>query len=140
MDLQVSGKCTKVFNTQYTSKKDGQVHSKHHFVIEMMDGQYAKKICFTVMDDERWSKMNVVEGGTYNVSFDVSSREYNGNYYTDVNAWRAVRVDNQAQNTPTPTPVPTQAHAQQTQQAQQPVQQPISGGYVQHQNSNDLPF
>ena len=132
MDLQVNGKCVKVFESQYTSKKDGQAHKKHHFVIEVKDGQFVKKICFTVMDDERWSKMGVVEGGTYNVSFDVSSREYNGNYYNDINAWRAVRVDNQAQNTSTPMQAPTQ----QPQQAQQPV----SGGYQQQQNSNDLPF
>lgn len=122
MDLQLNGKCVKVFESQYTSKKDGQAHSKHHFVIETMDGQYAKKICFTVMDDERWGKMGVVEGGTYNVSFDVSSREYNGNYYTDVSAWRAVRVDNQAQgNTPA-----------QKKPAPQPTPQP--------QDSNQLPF
>jgi len=136
MDLQVNGKCVKVFETQYTSKKDGQKHLKHHFVIEVQDGQFVKKICFTVMDDERWSKMGVVEGGTYNVSFEVSSREYNGNYYTDVNAWRAVRVDSHPQNTPTPTSMPMQARAQQPQQTQQPV----SGGYQQQQNSNDLPF
>lgn len=128
MDLQVNGKCVKVFESQYTSKKDGQAHKKHHFVIEVKDGQFVKKICFTVMDGERWSKMGVVEGGTYNVSFDVSSREWNGNYYNDINAWRAVRVDNQAQNTPTYTPTPQQA------------QQPVSGGYQQQQNSNDLPF
>ena len=134
MDLQVNGKCVKVFESQYTSKKDGQAHKKHHFVIEVKDGQFVKKICFTVMDDERWSKMGVIEGGTYNVSFDVSSREYNGNWYTDINAWRAIRVDNQAQNTHTPTPTPTP-----TQQPQQ-AQQPVSGGYQQQQNSNDLPF
>lgn len=138
MDLQVNGRCTKVFNTEYTSKKDGQKHLKHHFVLEVQDGQWQKTICFTVMDEERWSRMGIVMGGTYNVSFEVSSREWNGNYYTDVSAWRAVRVDNQAQNTPTPAPapVPTQAHTQQPQQAQQP----ISGGYQQQQNSNDLPF
>lgn len=136
MDLQLSGKCIKVFATQYTSKKDGQKHNKNHFVIEVQDGQFLKKICFAVMDEERWAKMGVVEGGMYNVSFDVSSREYGGNYYTDVNAWRAVRVDNNAQNAPThaPTPTPTQA------QPAQPAPQPVSGGYVPTQNSNDLPF
>lgn len=132
MDLQVNGKCIKVFETQYTSKKDGQKHQKHHFVIEVQDGNFTKNVCFTVLDDVRWSKMGVIEGGTYNVSFDVSSREYNGNYYTDVNAWRAIRVDNQAQNAPAPTPMPVPAQA--------PQPQPVSGGYVQQQNSNDVPF
>lgn len=136
MDLQLNGKCIKVFETEYTSKKDSQKHQKHHFVIEVQDGNFTKNVCFTVLDDVRWSKMGVIEGGTYNVSFDVSSREYNGNYYTDVNAWRAIRVDNNVQS----APAPAQAQQHAPQPAQQPVQQPISGGYVQQQNSNDVPF
>lgn len=122
MDLQVNGKCVKVFETQYKSKKDGQVHNKHHFVIEVQDGNFTKNVCFTVLDDVRWSKMGVIEGGTYNVSFDVSSREWNGNYYNDINAWRAVRVDNQAQGH---TPA-------QQKPSPQPAPQP--------QDSNQLPF
>lgn len=120
MDLQVNGRCVKVFSTQYKSKKDGQSHNKYHFVIEVKDGDFAKKICFTVMDEGRWGKMGVVEGGTYNVSFDVSCREWNGNYYNDINAWRAIRVDNQ-----------TQGHS-----PAQPAQQPTP----QLQDSNQIPF
>lgn len=132
MDLQVNGKCVKVFETQYTSKKDGQKHQRHHFVIEVQDGNFPKKICFTVLDDERWKKMNVVEGGTYNVSFDVSSREYNGNWYTDINAWRALRVDRNVQDnapTHTPTSAPTPA----------PVKEEQPQAFTQ-QKGDDLPF
>ena len=128
MDLQVNGKCVKVFESQYTSKKDGQTHKKHHFVIEVQDGNFVKKVCFTVLDDERWSKMGVVEGGRYSVSFDVASREYNGNYYTDANAWRAVRLDNKAQgHSPLQPVMPAQP---------QPTPQPT----LQQQDSNNLPF
>ena len=128
MDLQVNGKCIKVFETKYTSKKDGQKHQKHHFVIEVKDGEFLKNVCFTVINEDRWSKMNVVEGGTYNVSFDVLSREYNGNYYTDVNAWRVVRVDINAQSQSPLQPVmPAQP---------QPAPQPAP----QVQVGNDLPF
>lgn len=133
MDLQVNGRCTKVFSTEYTSKKDGQKHLKNHFVLDVQDGQWQRSICFSVMDEERWSRMGIVMGGTYNVSFDVSSREYNGNYYTDVSAWRAVRVDNaQVQNAPTQTHAPVQS--------QQQAPQAVSGGYQRQQGSNDLPF
>ena len=127
MNLQLNGKCVKVFDTQYQSKKDGQMHPKHHFVIEVQDGNFIKKVCFSVMDEERWKGMGIVEGYTYNVSFEVSSREWNGNFYNDINAWRAVVVGNQqAQNTPV--------------QSQQPSPQAVSGGYQQQQGSNNLPF
>lgn len=121
MDLQVVGKCVKVFNTEYTAKKDGQVHNKHHFVLEFQDGQWVRRLCLSVMDDERWQKMGVVEGATYSVSFDVSSREYNGKYYTEASAWRAFRVDGNGNN--------NQAQAQQPAPAQ-----------PQPQNDNNVPF
>ena len=60
MDLQVNGRCTKVFSTKYASKKDGKEHLKNHFVLEVQDGQWQKLICFSVMDEERWSKMGIV--------------------------------------------------------------------------------
>lgn len=132
MDLQLNGRCISVFDTEYTSKQDGSKKQKHNFVIESIDGQFTKKVHFTVMDDERFKRMGIVEGGMYNVSFDVSSREYNGKWYTDVNAWRALRVDNAQTQTAVPTPV----------HAPTPVRtsaQDIFGAPV-PQGSNDMPF
>lgn len=97
MELQLNGKVTEVFDTEYTSRKDGSKQKKHHFVIETVDGQYPRKACFSVMDSERYARMGIVVGGTYNVSFDVASRQYNGNWYTDLNAWRALRIDGAGQ-------------------------------------------
>lgn len=136
MDLQLNGRCTKVFDTEYTSKKDGSKQKKHHFVLEVVDGQYSKKVHFTVMDDERFMRMGIVEGGTYNVSFDVSSREYNGNWYTDIVAWRALRVDN--------APKQAQIHAQApVTHTSAPVKEQPTQEFVApqpQQGGNDLPF
>ena len=127
--MEITGKVVSVLEPQsFTSKKDGSVVVKHFFVIETQ-GQYPKKVAFSVIGDEKFRQMNIVVGGTYNVSFDVESREWQGKWFSDVSAWRALRMDG--------------AQAQQGQQAQsptpsaQPAPQPSQ---QQEQPKDDLPF
>lgn len=60
---------------------------KQEFVIQT-DEQYPKKICFTLFND----KISLLEGFNANmeveVSFSVESREYNGRWFHNVNAYR----------------------------------------------------
>ena len=99
MDLQFTGKCIKVFRMEYKSSRDGQTHAKHHFVLQSEE-QYAQKACFTVFDEQKWSNMGVAEGSTYCASFNLDSHEWNGRYYTDLNAWRVVCVSGGQQHQP----------------------------------------
>lgn len=96
MNLQLNGKCTRVFETEYTSR-DGGVKKKHHFVLDVADERYPMQVCFTVLDGERYAHMGITQGVSYNVSFNIQSREYNGRWYTDIMAWNAIRLDGAAQ-------------------------------------------
>ena len=112
--MEITGKVIKILEPQrFTSKKDGSEIVKNFFVIETQ-GQYPKKIAFSVMGAEKFAQMGLVVDGVYNVSFDVESREWQGKWFSDVSAWRAVRTDGQTQ-TPqapaAPAPTPTQAPA-----------------------------
>lgn len=65
--------------------KNGQ-WKKQNLIFET-EGQYPKKVCVSVWGD----KINTEDlkvGESYDVGFDVESREYNGNWYTDVRAWK----------------------------------------------------
>lgn len=56
-------------------------------VFDYMDGTFARKICVTFFNKpEDVAKLH--EGGAYNVSVNIDSREYNGRWYTDIRAWR----------------------------------------------------
>ena len=87
----------------FTSSKTGNVYEKFFFVGKTQ-AQYPKTIAFSVMGKEKFEKLGIVVGKTYNISFDVESREWNGKYFTDITAWKAVCVDGDSGtqvNTPT---------------------------------------
>ena len=91
MEIQV--KIVNVLPVQtFTSSKTGNSYSKYTFIGETA-GQYPKKIAFTVMGEDKFNGMGIVVDGTYTVSFDVESREWNGKWFTEASAWKAVRID-----------------------------------------------
>ena len=45
------------------------------------------------MGEDKFNGMGIVVDGTYTVSFDVESREWNGKWFTEASAWKAVRID-----------------------------------------------
>lgn len=75
---------------QFTTKK-GDVFKKHSF-IGKTQGQYPKPICFSCTNEDVWGRMNLKVGSTYDIFFDVYSKEWNGKWFTEVNAWKASDV------------------------------------------------
>jgi len=95
--LNITVKVEKVLERQsFTSKRDGATVNRYSFVAVTTAEQYPKTICFSCLGDDTWAKLDIVEGGTYDVSFDITSREWNGKYFTDINAFRAQRIDTDA--------------------------------------------
>ena len=130
--MEITGKVIKVLDMQeFTSKKpekQGVVYKRFSFVLET-GGQYPKKTVFTVMGEDRWNQMGIVVGSEYQVFFDIDAREWQGRWFNDLSAWRAVRVGAQQQQTQAPAP----------QQTQSPVPEAPAGGQQQGDGS-DLPF
>ena len=63
--------------------------AKQEFVIEYQEGNFPTKACFSVWGAEKvkdLEKFNV--GDQIKVAFNISSREFNGKWYTDLRAWR----------------------------------------------------
>ena len=127
--MEITGKVISILEPQKsTSKKDGSEIVKHFFVIETQ-GQYPKKIAFSVLGQDKFNQMGLVVGGTYNVSFDVESREWQGKWFSDVSAWRAIRTDGQ-QSTQAPQPAASPV----------PNAQPAPAQDAQGEKADDLPF
>lgn len=88
--MDIIATITKINDVQeITSKKDGRVFRKFSFVCRTNE-QYAKTICFTCSNEETWKKMNLAVGNQYQFSFELSSREWNGKWFTEAHCWRAV--------------------------------------------------
>lgn len=87
MSFTVKGKLEKILDEVTGTSTRGE-WKKREFVITTQDEQYAKTICFTLFND----KVSLIEGfqpGTeLEVAFNLESREYQGRYFHNVNAWR----------------------------------------------------
>lgn len=109
--MDLTGKCIKVLPPlSGKSARTGETWNKYSFVLEVPNGQYSRKTVFTVFGKDKWDRMGIVVGGQYQVSFDIDAHEFNGNWYNDIAAWKAVRVDTQ-QAAPNAQPAPEAAPA-----------------------------
>lgn len=83
-----------------TSSRTGNTWMSQEFVIETHD-QYPRKCVFTVFGEDRLKEMNIQVGAEMTVSFDIDAHEYNGRWFNDIRAWRAVPA---VQVAPAPAP------------------------------------
>lgn len=57
------------------------------FVLETLDGQFSRKMVFSVFGEERLQRFNIQVGQDVNVSFDIDAREYNGRWFNSIRAF-----------------------------------------------------
>ena len=112
--MKIQGKITKILDVEKGQKNDGSEWQKINFLVET-DEQYNNLYCFEIFGVEKvanFQKNNNI-GATVKVSFNVKTNEWQGRYFTSLQAWR---VESIAQvNTPQPAPV-EQSQPQQEQE------------------------
>jgi hypothetical protein len=87
-DLKEKGVVKQILKAESGTSKAGKEWVKQEFVIETLDTQYPKNICFTLFGDKTDLLQRITEGMTVDVSFNLESREYNGKWFHNVNAWK----------------------------------------------------
>ena len=94
-DLKIKGRIEKIIPGENGISKSGKEWANLQFVINT-EAQYNPEVCFKLFGTpekvENFKKFNKV-GDNVIVSFNVSSREYNGKYYNDLSAWRVDKQD-----------------------------------------------
>lgn len=101
---------------------------RQEFIVQTED-QYPKTVCFSLWGKSVDDLNRYSENDRVKVFFDVSSREYNERWYTDLRAWRI-----QVEDGSTPPP------PQQQQQPQQAPAKPASSASNDAAAEDDLPF
>lgn len=119
--MEISGKCVARLDIQSGTSKAGNAWQKQDFVIEVGD-RYPKKVCLQLFGDRVNDCPNV--GDEVTVSFDAESREWNGKWFTQLNAWK---VENKSSTPAQPQPQTATASA------------PASAAMAQ-EGDGDLPF
>lgn len=125
--MEITGKLIQKLPVKSGVSSSGNNWSKAEFVIETVE-QYPKKVCANLWGDRARALDQFQEGSLITVSFDLESREFNGNWYTDVKAWK-VEAATPAAVTGAPVYGQPQGYVQQPQgyaQPQQPMYPPQS--------------
>jgi hypothetical protein len=114
MGYKAEGKVEKIFD----SETKGASFQVRQFVIEVSEGQYPQMVAFQLVQDKCTLIDDYSEGDMIEVEFDLRGREWNGKYFTNLQAWRIGRAgeggaqsgssDGQAQSA-APKPVPVAA-------------------------------
>lgn len=91
MSIQVKGKIQRILKPESGVSRAGNEWKKQEFVIET-DEQFPKKVCFTLFNDKNSLLEKLNEGDEVEVSFNVESREFNGKWYHNINAWKIDKV------------------------------------------------
>lgn len=120
--MEITGKLIQKLPVKSGVSSSGNNWSKAEFVIETVE-QYPKKVCANLWGDRARALDQFQEGSLITVSFDLESREFNGNWYTDVRAWK-VEAATPASVTGAPVYGQPQGYVQQPQGYAQP-QQPM---------------
>jgi hypothetical protein len=102
MSLELNGKITEITPVETITSKAGKEYKKMGFVIDTSD-QFNPFTFFGLFGDEKvdnFIKYNKV-GQSVTVSFNVSSKEHNGKWYTQADAWMIKNQDASTPSSPT---------------------------------------
>lgn len=102
MALSVKGKVEQILKSESGVSRAGKEWKKQEFVIET-DEQFPRKVCFTLFGDKVDLLKGLAAGQEVEVSFNLDSREYNGRWFTNVNAWK---IDKVSEDNHLPEPPP----------------------------------
>lgn len=106
MELILKGKITQVFPMeQGLSKSTGNEWAKQSYLLET-DEQYPRKVIYSVFGKQRIADCEVQVGDAVKAYIDIESREFQGRWYTNVNAYK-VELDLDDVQTQAPVPDPT---------------------------------
>lgn len=129
MSFEVEGKLHKVFPSE---NKSGSFQARE-FVIEVESGQYPQFVKFQLVQDRCSLIDDYTEGENIKVHFDLRGREWQGKYFTNLNAWRLDRPS-KAEKSSAP-PAATEDDGFPTASDER-----MSGGGGSSKDMDDLPF
>ena len=88
MAMELEGRIARKLPVQTGTSARG-AWAKQEFIFEYQEGSFPSQVCMNVWGDDKVKELDKYQvGDKVKVSVNLSSREYNGRWYTDVRAWR----------------------------------------------------
>ncbi|MEY3369039.1 MAG: hypothetical protein RI973_2194 [Bacteroidota bacterium] len=82
--FDIEGKLIKKYDVEQRTS----TFQSREFVIEVPDGSYSQYVKFQLVQERCSMIDNYEEGSMIKVSFDLRGREWQGKFFTNLNAWR----------------------------------------------------
>lgn len=96
MSLKIQGKITDILPLESGVSKSQKEWKKQNFVIDT-GAQFNPNVCFNAFGDDKIALIAELKvGQEIEVFFNVSSREFNGKYYHNLDMWKIGGVSNTA--------------------------------------------
>lgn len=92
MALEIEGVIHSLLAPTQGVSTRGSAWKKQDVIIETLEGEYSRKICVTFFGDKADECSKLVKGEKVKVSINIESREFNGKWYTNINAWKIDRA------------------------------------------------
>ena len=85
--MKITGKLVKKLDRETGTSKSGKSWEKQSIMIEQAGTDYNKEVVVSFFGDKIKNLRDIEEGSEVSVSINLSSREYNGRYYHNIDGW-----------------------------------------------------
>lgn len=109
-NLVISGKVIQVLEliSGESKRNPGKMWHKQEYVIETY-ANYPRQVCFGIFGEDKIKNANIQLGEDITIQFEINSREFNGKWYTNIDAINVMKGANPFQ-TPQSNPYMQQAN------------------------------
>ena len=112
--MEFTGRIIAVLQPKGGVSRAGNEWKAQEYVIEEIQGQYPRKMCFEVFGSDKIEQFNIQMGEELTVSFDIDARQWQDRWFNSIRAWKVDRAAATAQQpaaAPQGAPVPPPAPA-----------------------------
>ena len=85
--MKITGKLVKKLQSEAGTSKAGKPWEKQSILVEQTGTDYNKEVVISFFGDKVKSLRDIEEGSEISVSINLSSREFKGKYYHNIQGW-----------------------------------------------------
>ena len=90
--MQIIGKIIEKYERETGVSKSGKTWEKQSIMVEQSGTDYNKEVVISFFGDKIKSIRDIEVGSEINVSINLSSREFNGKFYHNIDGWFCAKL------------------------------------------------
>jgi len=85
--MDIIGKLVQKLERETGVSNAGKTWEKQSIIVDQASANFNKEVVISFFGDKIKSLRDIIEGDDVSVSINLSSREYNGKYYHNIDGW-----------------------------------------------------